>query len=72
MVNYETPWNHHFSGSEPSESRGWFAAKFIQIGKIPGILRVLIPGKPRVYLENTGYFADVSNDFCQILPQKSW
>jgi len=29
-----------------------------------------IDGKTRVYLENTGYFADFP-DFCQILPQKS-
>ena len=44
----------NFTGSEPSLRLVW-AQNQPTLGKIPGILRV--PGKPRVYLENSRYFA---------------
>ena len=63
MVNYETLRGIiKFSGSEPSLEAG-LRPNSAKLAIIPGILRV--------YLENTGHFADFS-DFCHILPQKSW
>jgi len=57
----------NFTCSEPSLSLVW-AQNQPTLGKIPGILRV--PGKPRVYLENTRYFAG-SSVSPQILAQTS-
>ena len=44
MVNYETQWNHHFSGSEPSLEAG-LRPNSAKLEIIPGILRVYL-GKP--------------------------
>ena len=50
----------------------WGRANFSAVVEVVEVVEWrVIPGKPRVYLGNTRYFADFS-DVCLILPQKSW